>query len=102
MCLRLEVNCAPFLFQSQRVRGVDFKYNGECYMTTTLITGGARSGKSTLAQEIGKKTKEEILFVATAKAGDQEMKRRIKAHKKSRPAGWKTKRSSCIWSTSIC
>lgn len=59
-------------------------------MTTTLITGGARSGKSTLAQEIGKKTKEEILFVATAKAGDQEMKRRIKAHKKSRPAGWKT------------
>jgi adenosylcobinamide kinase/adenosylcobinamide-phosphate guanylyltransferase len=59
-------------------------------MTSTLITGGARSGKSTLAQEMGKKAKGDVLFVATAEAGDPEMKRRIRAHKKSRPAGWKT------------
>ena len=59
-------------------------------MKSILITGGARSGKSTLAQELGKKAKGEILFVATAEAGDPEMKRRIRAHKKSRPAGWKT------------
>ncbi len=59
-------------------------------MTCTLITGGARSGKSTLAQEIAQKAGGHVLFVATAEAGDPEMKRRIEAHKKSRPAGWKT------------
>ena len=59
-------------------------------MTSTLITGGARSGKSTLAQEMGKKSKGPVLFVATAEAGDEEMTRRISAHKKDRPSGWKT------------
>jgi len=59
-------------------------------MATTLITGGARSGKSTLAQEMAQKAGGHVLFVATAEAGDPEMKRRIEAHKKSRPAGWKT------------
>lgn len=59
-------------------------------MTSTLITGGARSGKSTIAQELGKKAKGQVLFVATAEAGDPEMTRRIAAHKNSRPAGWKT------------
>jgi adenosylcobinamide kinase / adenosylcobinamide-phosphate guanylyltransferase len=59
-------------------------------MTITLITGGARSGKSTLAQEIAQKNGRQVLFVATAEAGDLEMQRRIEAHKKSRPAGWKT------------
>ena len=59
-------------------------------MTSTLITGGVRSGKSTLAQELGKKAAGPILFVATAEAGDPEMTRRISAHKKSRPTSWKT------------
>ena len=54
-------------------------------MTSILITGGARSGKSTLAQELGKKAKGQVLFIATAEAGDEEMTRRITAHKKSRP-----------------
>jgi len=57
---------------------------------STLITGGARSGKSTLAQELARKVGGQVLFVATAEAGDEEMKRRIEAHKKSRPTGWKT------------
>jgi len=64
--------------------------SGEAMMKTILITGGARSGKSTLAQELGKKAEGDILFVATAEAGDPEMQRRIRAHKKSRPANWKT------------
>jgi adenosylcobinamide kinase/adenosylcobinamide-phosphate guanylyltransferase len=59
-------------------------------MKSILITGGARSGKSTLAQELGKKGGGQVLFVATAEAGDEEMTRRIVAHKKSRPSGWKT------------
>jgi adenosylcobinamide kinase/adenosylcobinamide-phosphate guanylyltransferase len=55
-----------------------------------LITGGARSGKSKLALELAAKTAGQVLFVATAEAGDDEMKRRIKAHRKARPKDWKT------------
>jgi adenosylcobinamide kinase/adenosylcobinamide-phosphate guanylyltransferase len=39
---------------------------------------------------MGKKATGNVLFVATAEAGDPEMKRRIKAHKESRPTNWKT------------
>ncbi len=56
----------------------------------TLITGGARSGKSRFAQEMAAKSGMPVLFVATAQAGDDEMKRRIEAHRKSRPADWRT------------
>ncbi len=56
----------------------------------TLILGGARSGKSRLAQEIAIKAGGDVLFVATAEAGDAEMKRRIEMHRRNRPAGWRT------------
>jgi adenosylcobinamide kinase/adenosylcobinamide-phosphate guanylyltransferase len=59
-------------------------------LKSILITGGARSGKSRLAQELAVKAGGHVLFVATAEAGDEEMKRRIEAHRKSRPAGWET------------
>jgi adenosylcobinamide kinase/adenosylcobinamide-phosphate guanylyltransferase len=59
-------------------------------LKSILITGGARSGKSRLAQELATKTNEPVLFVATAEAGDEEMKRRIEAHRKTRPANWAT------------
>jgi adenosylcobinamide kinase/adenosylcobinamide-phosphate guanylyltransferase len=55
-----------------------------------LITGGARSGKSRLAAELAAKAGVMVLFVATAEAGDDEMKRRIEAHRKARPKDWKT------------
>jgi adenosylcobinamide kinase / adenosylcobinamide-phosphate guanylyltransferase len=55
-----------------------------------LITGGARSGKSRLAQELARKTGGPVLFVATAEAGDEEMKHRIETHRKARPADWTT------------
>jgi adenosylcobinamide kinase / adenosylcobinamide-phosphate guanylyltransferase len=57
--------------------------------TITLLLGGARSGKSFFAQEAAKKAKK-VLFVATAEAGDEDMKRRIRIHKEERPAHWKT------------
>jgi adenosylcobinamide kinase/adenosylcobinamide-phosphate guanylyltransferase len=53
-----------------------------------LITGGARSGKSRFAQELAVRSGKPVLFVATATAGDEEMKRRIEEHRKSRPAVW--------------
>jgi adenosylcobinamide kinase/adenosylcobinamide-phosphate guanylyltransferase len=57
-------------------------------LKSTLITGGARSGKSRLAQELALKAGGPVLFVATAEAGDEEMKRRIEAHRKTRPTNW--------------
>ena len=59
-------------------------------MTVTLITGGARSGKSGYAQQLALGAACPVLFVATAEPGDEEMRRRIEAHRRSRPAGWKT------------
>lgn len=59
-------------------------------MSSTFILGGARSGKSTLAQEMAVKAEGGVLFVATAEAGDEDMRLRIEAHQQSRPAGWTT------------
>jgi adenosylcobinamide kinase/adenosylcobinamide-phosphate guanylyltransferase len=56
-----------------------------------LILGGARSGKSTFAQELaGNLGGEHVLYVATAEAGDEEMQQRIAAHRKARPSIWQT------------
>jgi adenosylcobinamide kinase/adenosylcobinamide-phosphate guanylyltransferase len=59
-------------------------------LKSTLITGGSRSGKSRMAQELARKAGGPVLFVATAEAGDEEMKQRIEAHRKNRPADWTT------------
>lgn len=55
-----------------------------------LVLGGARSGKSRYAQELAAQSGLPVLFVATATAGDDEMRRRIEVHKRSRPAHWHT------------
>ena len=55
-----------------------------------LITGGAGSGKSHFAQELAPRLGGPVLFVATAEAGDEEMRQRIEAHKRRRPAAWRT------------
>lgn len=55
-----------------------------------LVTGGARSGKSTFAEDMAKKYGEKILYVATSKAIDDEMKERIEKHRAQRPAHWQT------------
>jgi adenosylcobinamide kinase / adenosylcobinamide-phosphate guanylyltransferase len=54
-----------------------------------LLLGGARSGKSFYAQELAKKS-EKVLFVATATAGDKDMRLRIEKHKQDRPSEWRT------------
>jgi len=59
-------------------------------LKSILITGGARSGKSRKAQELASKAGGQVLFVATAEAGDDEMERRIKAHREARPKDWRT------------
>ena len=57
---------------------------------TTLIIGGARSGKSRYAMELARKAPGPVLFVATAEALDEEMRQRIEEHKRTRPAAWRT------------
>ena len=57
---------------------------------TILITGGARSGKSSFGEELIKERGENILYVATAKPIDEEMKDRIKKHRERRPSYWDT------------
>ncbi len=56
----------------------------------TFVLGGARSGKSTYAQEFAQKHGGKVLYVATATAGDDEMKRRIENHRSERPPEWHT------------
>lgn len=55
----------------------------------TLILGGARSGKSSLAERLAGQY-ESVLFVATAEPLDEDMERRIARHKSSRPRDWRT------------
>ncbi|MBZ9687169.1 bifunctional adenosylcobinamide kinase/adenosylcobinamide-phosphate guanylyltransferase [Clostridium estertheticum] len=55
-----------------------------------LITGGARSGKSTYAEKLAKEEKGEVLYIATSIPFDDEMKDRVKKHKQRRPANWRT------------
>jgi adenosylcobinamide kinase/adenosylcobinamide-phosphate guanylyltransferase len=56
----------------------------------TLILGGTRSGKSSHAQHLAAQAGGRVLYVATAEAGDEEMRQRIAVHRAERPAGWQT------------
>ncbi|KRI80255.1 bifunctional adenosylcobinamide kinase/adenosylcobinamide-phosphate guanylyltransferase [Acinetobacter pittii] len=53
-----------------------------------LILGGARSGKSRLAEQIAINTQLVVTYVATAQALDSEMQSRIEHHQNQRPAHW--------------
>jgi len=59
-------------------------------VTLTFVTGGARSGKSELALRLTERADALVVFVATGEAGDEEMADRIAAHRRERPASWRT------------
>jgi adenosylcobinamide kinase/adenosylcobinamide-phosphate guanylyltransferase len=54
-----------------------------------LVTGGARSGKSTFAEKQFR-GKTQVVYIATSRIYDDEMKERVKLHRSSRPIEWVT------------
>lgn len=56
----------------------------------TLILGGARSGKSSYAEEMAMRKSSRVAYIATAQALDEEMQTRIATHRQNRPASWQT------------
>jgi len=53
-----------------------------------LITGGARSGKSTLAERLALRPSGRAIYIATAEAFDDEMRARIAEHQARRGPAW--------------
>ena len=55
----------------------------------SLVTGGARSGKSTYGESLYEDLLD-VVYIATSKISDKEMQERTDLHIKSRPSEWRT------------
>jgi len=70
-------------------------------MTTTLILGGVKSGKSVLAEQVAHKSTLDVTYIATASGHDDEMQERIHTHQQRRPEQWKTVETSLLLASAI-
>lgn len=66
-----------------------------------LIIGGARSGKSSLAESYAKSSNLPVTYIATAQAFDREMQQRIAQHQAERPAHWQLVESPLLLAKTI-
>lgn len=55
-----------------------------------FVLGGARSGKSNYAELQAIESSKQVIYIATAEAGDLEMQLRINRHRQNRPQDWVT------------
>ncbi|MFK8328940.1 bifunctional adenosylcobinamide kinase/adenosylcobinamide-phosphate guanylyltransferase [Pseudomonas sp. BJa5] len=53
-----------------------------------LILGGARSGKSRLAEQLAERSGLPVTYIATSEPLDGEMNARVQLHRERRPASW--------------
>lgn len=56
----------------------------------SLILGGMKSGKSQFAEQLAAQLAQPVVYIATARAWDDEMRERIRAHQQQRPSQWQT------------
>jgi adenosylcobinamide kinase / adenosylcobinamide-phosphate guanylyltransferase len=57
----------------------------------TLLLGGARSGKSHIAEQLAQRSAGPVTYVATLRLnGDEDLERRVAAHRERRPSTWST------------
>src|SRR5262245_61051730 len=58
----------------------------------TVLLGGARSGKSSLAVDLAERDRRGVTFLATSPEipGDDDLAARVARHRRERPAGWAT------------
>src|SRR5574337_1292154 len=83
----------PFLRRAPddtRIAACALHHGAPRAMTCELILGGARSGKSRLAQSRAEADGRAVTVIATAEALDEEMAQRIARHRAERPGHWRT------------
>ncbi|MCW0481562.1 bifunctional adenosylcobinamide kinase/adenosylcobinamide-phosphate guanylyltransferase [Gaoshiqia sediminis] len=56
--------------------------------TITLVTGGARSGKSSFAQQMAEGKSERPVYLATARIWDEDFAQRVRRHQADRDQRW--------------
>lgn len=59
-------------------------------MSTTLVLGGARSGKSRHAQALARALSQQPVYVATSRVWDDDHAARIERHRRERGPEWRT------------
>lgn len=57
-------------------------------MSLIVLTGAVRSGKSGAAEKLAERRGKPVVVAVAGWEGDDEMRRRIQAHRSARPEGW--------------